>query len=107
MNDMCSIALFRVIGAAFGTFDSASKISAYVISVMAMFTGYQITKTQTHPWLGWLYWVSPLAYDFEALLGNELHLKVIHGAGTNLVPHGSAHTNDSDQNDTRTHNPGH
>ncbi|KAH7002660.1 ABC multidrug transporter [Ilyonectria destructans] len=92
MNNMCSIAMFRAIGAAAGTFDSASKISGYVISVMAMYTGYQITKAQMHPWLGWLYWLNPLAYGFEALLGNELHLKVINCAGSNLVPNGEGYT---------------
>lgn len=97
MNNMCSTAMFRAIGAASGTFDGASKISGYVISVMAMYTGYQITKTQMHPWLGWLYWLNPLAYGFEALMGNELHLKVIHCAGTNLIPHGEGYTTGENQ----------
>ncbi|KAK1511382.1 menadione-induced gene-12 [Colletotrichum costaricense] len=92
MNNLCSIAMFRAIGAASGTFDGASKISGYVISAMAMYTGYQITKTQMRPWLGWLYWINPLSYGFEALMGNELHLKVIDCAQVNLIPHGASYT---------------
>lgn len=50
-----------------------------------MYTGYQITKMQMHPWFDWLYWLNPLAY---ALMGSELHLKSIECAGTNLILHG-------------------
>ncbi|KAM0545005.1 hypothetical protein ACHAPJ_011515 [Fusarium lateritium] len=92
MNNMCSIAMFRAIGAASGTFDSASKISGYTIAAMAMYTGYQISKTQMHPWLGWLYWLNPLAYGFEALMANELHAKVVNCVGINLIPHGEGYT---------------
>ncbi|KAK7419585.1 hypothetical protein QQX98_003176 [Neonectria punicea] len=84
MNNLCSIAMFRAIGAASRTFDGASKISGYVIGAMAM--------TQMRPWLDWLYWLNPLAYGFEALMGNELHLKVINCAQINLIPHGEGHT---------------
>ncbi|KAK9357277.1 ABC-2 type transporter-domain-containing protein [Lipomyces starkeyi] len=85
---MCMTALFRAIGAAFSTFDGASKVSGFLISALFMYTGYMITKPHMHPWLGWIYWIDPLAYGFSALLSNEFHDKIIPCVGTNLVPNG-------------------
>ena len=47
----CMTALFRALGAAFPTFDSASKVSGLSISVVIMYMGYLINKTQMRPWL--------------------------------------------------------
>ena len=41
-----------------------------------------------HPWLGWIFWIDPLAYSFQSLLGNELHGKRIPCVDNNLVPNG-------------------
>lgn len=49
---MCMTALFRAIGAAFSTFDGASKVSGFGISAMIMYTGYMIRKPEMHPWVG-------------------------------------------------------
>lgn len=81
-------ALFRAIGAMFSTFDGASKVSGFLISALIMYTGYMIHKPQMHPWLGWIYWIDPLAYGFDALLSNEFHNKTIPCVGSNLVPTG-------------------
>lgn len=90
---MCGTALFRAVGATFRTFDSASQISGYVVTVMAMYAGYQIQYSQMHPWLGWLYWLNPVAYAFDSLMGNEFYDKTIPCAGVNLIPHGEAYSN--------------
>jgi ABC-type multidrug transport system ATPase subunit len=50
---MCMTALFRAIGAGFSTFDSASKVSGFMISAMIMYTGYMIQKPSMHPWFVW------------------------------------------------------
>ena len=81
-------ALFRAVGAAFKTFDDASKVSGLLITALIMYIGYMIPKPQMHPWLGWIFWVDPLAYGFEALLANEFHNAVIPCANNNLVPNG-------------------
>ncbi|MCJ1447807.1 MAG: hypothetical protein MMC23_008319 [Stictis urceolatum] len=86
-------ALFRAIGAAFSTFDAASKVSGLMISALIMYTGYMIPKTKMHPWFVWIYWIDPLAYGFEALLGNEFHNKSIPCVNNNLVPSGPSYTN--------------
>ncbi|CAL5875268.1 uncharacterized protein PFLUO_LOCUS9572 [Penicillium psychrofluorescens] len=85
---MCMTALFRAIGALFTTFDGASKVSGFLIAALIMYTGYLIQKPEMHPWLGWIFWINPLAYGFEALLSNELHGKVLPCVGVNLIPQG-------------------
>ncbi|KAF9894992.1 hypothetical protein FE257_004616 [Aspergillus nanangensis] len=88
----CMIALFRSVGASFRTFDAASKISGFLISALVIYTGYMIHKPQMHPWLMWIYWIDPLAYGFQSLLGNEFHDKVIPCVGPNLVPSGPGYS---------------
>lgn len=90
---MCMTALFRLIGAAFKTFDDASKVSGFLISALIMYIGYMIPKPQMHPWFVWIYWINPLAYGFESLLGNEFANKIIQCVNNNLVPNGPGYLN--------------
>ncbi|KAJ6115454.1 hypothetical protein N7486_001232 [Penicillium sp. IBT 16267x] len=90
---MCMTAMFRAIGAAASTFDSASKVSGLIITASVMYTGYLIQKPEMHPWFVWLYWIDPLSYAFSALLANEFHGKIIQCVGPNLVPNGPAYMN--------------
>ena len=46
---MCMTALFRAVGAAFSTFDGASKVSGFLIAAFIMYTGYMIRKPLMHP----------------------------------------------------------
>jgi ABC-type multidrug transport system permease subunit len=50
---MCMTALFRSIGAGFSTFDSASKVSGFMIAALVMYSGYMIPKPQMHDWFVW------------------------------------------------------
>ncbi|KAJ5649509.1 ABC multidrug transporter atrF [Penicillium longicatenatum] len=90
---MCMTAFFRAIGALFSTFDGASKVSGFMISALIMYTGYMIQKPEMHPWLGWIFWIDPLSYGFEALLSNEFYGKEIPCVGTNLIPNGPGYEN--------------
>lgn len=85
---MCMVSVFKAIGAAFPTFDSANKLSGLWFSAVVIYTGFFITKTQMHPWFVWIYWINPLAYGFEALLSNEFHGKIIDCVNNNLIPNG-------------------
>ena len=84
----CMTAMFRAIGASFSTFDGASKVSGFIIAASVMYTGFMIQKPQMHPWFGWLYWLDPLAYGFDALLSNEFHNTIIPCVANNLIPNG-------------------
>lgn len=50
---MCMTALFRAVGAAFSTFDGASKVSGFLIAALIMYTGYMIRKPKMHPVSCW------------------------------------------------------
>ncbi|KAJ5280475.1 ABC multidrug transporter atrF [Penicillium angulare] len=89
---MTMTALFRAVGALFTTFDGASKVSGFLISALIMYTGYMIQKPEMHPWLGWIFWIDPLAYGFEALLSNEFFGKTIPCVNNNLIPFGPGYT---------------
>ncbi|KEF60963.1 uncharacterized protein A1O9_02527 [Exophiala aquamarina CBS 119918] len=73
----CMTACFRAIGAAFTTFDAASKASGFVIMTVVLYVGYMIPKPAMHPWFIWIFWLDPLAYAFEAVMGNEFHHQII------------------------------
>ncbi|KFZ25439.1 hypothetical protein V502_00089 [Pseudogymnoascus sp. VKM F-4520 (FW-2644)] len=94
---MCMTAMFRGIGAAFSSFDGASKVSGFLVSALIMYTGYMIKKPDMHPWFVWIYWIDPLAYAFSALLSNEFHGKTIPCIGSNLVPNGATYTDSAYQ----------
>ncbi|PNP75260.1 hypothetical protein FNYG_11403 [Fusarium nygamai] len=94
---ICITALFRAIGAAFSTFDAASKVSGFLISATIMYSGYLISKPLMHDWFVWLFWINPLAYGFDALLSNEFHDKIIPCVGHSLVPSGPGFTNGDHQ----------
>lgn len=85
---MCMASVFRAIGAAFPTFDDATKVSGFWFAAVVIYTGFFIPKTQMHPWFVWIYWINPLAYGFEALLSNEFHGKIIDCVNNNLIPNG-------------------
>lgn len=53
-----------------------------------MYMGYVISKPQMHPWFIWIFWINPLAYAFEALMGNEFAGDVLPCVANNLVPSG-------------------
>ncbi|KAG5753808.1 hypothetical protein H9Q70_003571 [Fusarium xylarioides] len=81
-------AFFRFIGAAFPTFDAATKVSGLSVVALFVYMGYMIIKPEMHPWLSWIFWINPMAYGFEALLGNEFHDQEIPCVGPYLVPNG-------------------
>lgn len=97
MSTMVMTALFRAIGAAFPTFDAASKVSGFMISALITYIGYQIPKPEMHPWFVWIYWINPMSYGFESLLGNELKGRTIPCVNNNLVPNGPGYTNSAYQ----------
>ena len=56
-----------------------------------IYTGYVIPKPQLvneKIWFGWLYYVNPIGYAFEAVLSNEFAGRTMQCASSNLVPQG-------------------
>jgi ATP-binding cassette subfamily G (WHITE) protein 2 (SNQ2) len=94
---MCMTAMFRAIGAAFSNFDAAAKVSGFAVAAIFTYTGYFIPKASMHPWFVWIYWIDPLAYAFQALMGNEFHGQIIPCADNNLIPNGPNYTNNANR----------
>jgi ATP-binding cassette, subfamily G (WHITE), member 2, SNQ2 len=94
---MCMTAMFRAIGAAFSNFDAAAKVSGFAVAAIFTYTGYFIPKTSMHPWFVWIYWIDPLAYAFQSLMGNEFHGQTIPCANNNLIPNGPNYTNNANK----------
>lgn len=94
---MCLTAMFRAIGAAFRSFDSASKISGFLTTALVVYTGYLIQKPAMHPWLGWIFWINPMAYAFEAILATEFKNSIIDCTDSNLIPTGPGYSNSNHQ----------
>ncbi|KAL1892603.1 ATP-binding cassette transporter snq2 [Sporothrix stenoceras] len=90
---LCLTALFRCIGAAFGSFEAASKISGTAIKGLVMYAGYMIPKPKIKNWFLELYYTNPFAYAFQAALSNEFHGQHINCVGNNLVPSGPGYEN--------------
>ncbi|KAM0327218.1 hypothetical protein ACHAQA_006352 [Verticillium albo-atrum] len=89
---MSMTALFRLIGAAFPTFDAATKVSGLATVSLFVYMGYMIIKPVMHPWFVWIFWINPMAYGFEALLGNEFHGTEIDCVGPYIIPNGPGYT---------------
>jgi ATP-binding cassette subfamily G (WHITE) protein 2 (SNQ2) len=96
-TSVCMTACFRAIGAAFTSFDAASKAAGFVVTAYLMYAGFQITHTAMHPWFGWIYWINPLSYGFDALLRNEFHGVKIPCANVNLIPNGPGYADTNHQ----------
>lgn len=92
MTALSMTALFRLIGAAFPTFDAATKVSGLSTVSLFVYMGYMIIKPEMHPWFVWIFWINPMAYGFEALLANEFHGQDIPCVGPNLIPNGLGYT---------------
>ncbi|KAH7032172.1 ABC-2 type transporter-domain-containing protein [Macrophomina phaseolina] len=85
---MAMTEFFRLIGALFPTFDAATKASGLLLVSFFIYMGYMIVKPEMHPWFVWIFWIDPMAYGFEALLGNEFHGQDLPCVGPNIVPSG-------------------
>lgn len=85
---MTMYALFRAIGALCGSLDIATRITGVAIQALIVYTGYLIPPTKMRPWLGWLRWINPIQYGFEALMSNEFYNLDIQCQPPFLVPVG-------------------
>ncbi|KAJ3527075.1 hypothetical protein NM208_g2742 [Fusarium decemcellulare] len=83
---------FRVVGAAFPTFDAATKVSGLSTVALFVYMGYMIVKPEMHPWFSWIFWINPMAYAFDGLLSNEFHGQHIPCVGPYLIPNGPGYT---------------
>jgi ATP-binding cassette subfamily G (WHITE) protein 2 (SNQ2) len=56
--------------------NDALRISGTLLNLFIIYTGYGIPKPQLlcrSPWVGWIYWINPFSYSFEAVLASGTH----------------------------------
>lgn len=85
-------ALYRLFASVSPEIDTAVRFSGIALNLLVIYTGYVIPKTQLlskYIWFGWLYWINPIAYSFEAVLSNEFAGRTMQCAPEQLVPQGS------------------
>ncbi|KAJ9660864.1 ATP-binding cassette transporter snq2 [Coniosporium apollinis] len=88
---ICITALYRMFAALSPEIDTAVRFSGIALNLLIIYTGYVIPKPQLlgqYIWFGWLYYVNPVAYSFEAVLTNEFSARVMECAPSQLVPQG-------------------
>ncbi|KAI5865403.1 ABC-2 type transporter-domain-containing protein [Durotheca rogersii] len=84
-------AMYRMFASLSPEIDTAVRFSGLALNLLIIYTGYVIPKTQLlrdYIWFGWLYWVNPLAYSFEAVLTSELSNREMECDPQQLVPQG-------------------
>jgi ATP-binding cassette subfamily G (WHITE) protein 2 (SNQ2) len=84
-------AMYRMFASLSPEIDTAVRFSGIALNLLVIFTGYVIPKKQLltdYIWFGWLYWVNPISYSFEAVLTNEFSGRLMDCAPDQLVPTG-------------------
>lgn len=88
---LCITALYRMFASLSPTIDDSVRFSGIALNLLIIYTGYVIPRTQLlsdYIWFGWLYWVNPIAYSFEAVMANEFSGRDMECAPNQLVPQG-------------------
>ncbi|ORX88825.1 hypothetical protein K493DRAFT_235423 [Basidiobolus meristosporus CBS 931.73] len=81
-------AYFRMFAAFSPDFNTATRNSGLLLMASILYSGYLIPYHQMHPWFIWIFWISPLAYGFKALMANEFKGLRFDCSGGALVPSG-------------------
>jgi ATP-binding cassette subfamily G (WHITE) protein 2 (SNQ2) len=87
----CITALYRMFAALSPTIDDAVRFSGLALNLLIIYTGYVIPKPQLlgeYIWFGFIYYINPVAYSFEAVEANEFADRTMQCAPEQLVPQG-------------------
>ncbi|KKK25750.1 hypothetical protein ARAM_002194 [Aspergillus rambellii] len=87
----CITTLYRMFAALSPTIDDAVRFGGIALNVLVLFIGYVIPKralVDGSIWFGWLFFVNPLPYSYEAVLSNEFSDRVMECSPSMLVPRG-------------------
>ncbi|CAI7621495.1 unnamed protein product [Penicillium manginii] len=90
-NTFCITSLYRMFAALSPTIDDAVRFAGIGLNLLILFVGYVIPKQtliSDSIWFGWLFYVNPISYAYEAVLTNEFSDRVMQCAPEQLVPQG-------------------
>lgn len=65
--------IFRSIAAATHSAPQALAAASVLMLVIVIYSGFTLPHAWMHPWFGWIKWINPVAFAFEALMVNEFH----------------------------------
>ncbi len=91
VSTLCITALYRMFAALSPTIDDAVRFSGIALNLLIIFVGYVIPKqtlTSDVIWFGWLYYVNPISYAYEAVLTNEFSGRTMQCSPDQLIPQG-------------------
>lgn len=84
--------MYRMFAALSPTIDDAVRFAGIALNLLILFVGYVIPKQALingSIWFGWLFYVNPISYSYEAVLSNEFADRQMECAPSQLVPRGS------------------
>ncbi|OQE21726.1 hypothetical protein PENSTE_c011G08630 [Penicillium steckii] len=87
----CITSLYRMFAALSPTIDDAVRFAGIALNLLILFVGYVIPKQtliSDSIWFGWLFYVNPISYSYEAVLTNEFTGRTMECAPSQLVPQG-------------------
>ncbi|KAF6819474.1 ABC drug exporter [Colletotrichum plurivorum] len=87
----CLTTMYRMFASLSSTVDDAVRFVGVVLNIMFIFLGYVIPKPALLSdaiWFGWIYYINPVAYGYEALLTNEFSGRKMQCSDAQLVPRG-------------------
>ncbi|KAL2269279.1 hypothetical protein VTJ83DRAFT_1463 [Remersonia thermophila] len=88
---ICLTAMYRMFAALSSTIDDAVRFTSMALNILAIYAGYVIGRPvllSQKIWFGWITYVNPLSYSFEAAVSNEFHGRVLDCASSSLIPQG-------------------
>ncbi|KAK0375142.1 ABC-2 type transporter [Colletotrichum limetticola] len=87
----CLTTMYRMFASLSSTVDDSIRFVGVVLNIMFIMTGYVIPKPNLLSdaiWFGWIYYINPVAYGFEALQANEFFGREMQCSESQLVPRG-------------------
>ncbi|KAJ3342280.1 hypothetical protein HDU93_002753 [Gonapodya sp. JEL0774] len=82
----CYSSFSRFITAISPDINVALRLNSIWLIPNLIYCGYMIPYSEVKPWFIWFVWISPLAYSFRALMGNEFRGLTFECAGDYVVP---------------------
>ncbi|EGG18232.1 ABC transporter G family protein [Cavenderia fasciculata] len=85
-TNMQTQTFFRMISTFCPSAIIAAIVGPGIIAPLILFSGYMIAPKNIPGWWIYLYWISPIHYEFEGLMSNEHHGLAYHCAPHEMVP---------------------
>ncbi|OBT65918.1 hypothetical protein VE03_05485 [Pseudogymnoascus sp. 23342-1-I1] len=91
VTTLCLTAMYRMFAAVSPSIDDAVRFAGVALNLLVIFVGYVIPKpllVNKYIWFGWIYYVNPISYAYEAVITNEFAGRDMVCSDSMLVPQG-------------------